>query len=150
MELKSIILFVVLLFILLVGGSLIYSNYMIKDTVKVGTAEFNLPNGYKEGELNEFGAVSISNGTNTVYLSEYNSSDPQESINQYLNIKKGDNMSVYITEFDVSGSKIYKTKNLNETKNTHYWFVKDNKTYEIYSWAENPEMDNIVMEFINS
>ena len=146
---KLKLLVVLLILIIIFGGFIIYSTFFNQETVKVGTTEFVLPSGYHEGDLNDFGAVSVSNGTNTVYLLEYNGSDEVKYVNKYLDFKKGSNESISISQFNSGNTTIYKTNNVNDTKNVHYWFAKGNKSYEIYTWDVNPEMDNIVMHFYN-
>lgn len=140
----------ILILVLLIGGFIVYFNFFNYDTVKVGTTEFILPEGYHDDGFNEFGAVSITNGKNHIFLIEFNDTDEYKHANEYLKSKADTNETLYLSKFDMGNRTLYKSSNSEKPSNVHYWFEKGNKSYEIYKWDGNPNMDNIVLDFFNS
>ena len=37
----------------------------------------------------------------------------------------------------------------NNTNVTHYWFVKDNQSYDVYTWDGNKDIGSIVNKFVS-
>lgn len=147
---KLKLLVLLLIIVILIGGLFVYLNFFNYETVKVGSSELVLPKGYHDDGFNEFGAVSITNGRNHIFLLEFNDTDAYKHANEYLLSKNDTNESVYLTQFDLGNRTIYKSTNFQKSSNVHYWFEKGNKSYEIYKWDGNPKMDDIVMFFFNS
>ena len=139
----------VLIALLLIGGFLVYSTFFNYNTVKVGSTEFILPKGYHDDGFNEFGAVSVTNGKNHVFLIEFNDTDAYKHAKEYVDSKNQTNEFVSLSHFGEGNGTIYKSNNFQKQSNEHYWFAKGNKSFEIYKWDGNPKMDEIVMHFYN-
>ena len=120
-------------------------------TFKVGATTFNMPDGYHEGTPNEFGATNITNGTNSIFIVENNDSNIMSYITEYENyINNSRHQSMSIVNFTIDNTQIYKTDNKDDPNIIHYWFVKNKKTYDIYTWDGNKKMDSIVINMITS
>lgn len=141
---------IILIILIVLGGSIIYLTFFNYNTAKVGSSELTLPKGYYEDGVNEYGAVRITNGRNEVFLLEFNDTDAYKHANDYVNSKNGTNESVYLSKFEIADGTIYKSSNFQKQSNVHYWFEKGDKSYEVYKWDGNPKMDDIVMFFYNS
>ena len=109
-----------------------------------------MPEGYHIGEKNTFGAISITNESNTIFLLENNGTNVQGYIDIYRKILIDKNESINITCFNIDNMEIYKIISLNNTQNIHYYFIKNNKTYDVYTWDGNPKMDSTVIKLIES
>ena len=129
-------------------GSLVYAEEF-DSTFSVGDGEFNMPKGYHEGIMNNLGAVNITNGKNTVFLYEYGDDDVMSHIKEYKDLDSNKNRPIEIVNITFDGIKIYKT-DMDGSKKTHYWFVKNDKTYDVYTWENNFDMDGIVRDLIKS
>lgn len=127
-----------------------YFNFFSHNTVKVGSSELTLPDGYYDDGFNKFGDVQITDGKHPIYLIEYNDTDANKHAQEYLASQKGTNESVTLSQFDIDGRTIYKSSSDKRPSTVHYWFEKGNKSYEIYKWNQNPKMDELVMFFYNS
>lgn len=149
MNKKSVIIIILFIILLLLGMN-IFDFYNQEKIINVGSAEFTMPEGFEEGPMNEFGAKSITNGTNTIYLFENNDSDINKHIESYKAMIKDKNETMYITNFTFDGVLIYKTDNIDNPATDHYWFVKNGKTYDIYKWDRNENMDSMVIDLMKS
>lgn len=142
---------IIIILILLVIGLIACASIIGQEkTFVVGSTEFIMPPGYNEGDINRFGATTISNGTNTIFLLEQNGTDVNKYIDEYKEFIKGKNESMVIKNYVIDNIKIYKTDNKDNPNTVHYWFVKNNKTYDIYKWDRNENMDSTVISLINS
>ena len=136
--------------ILLVVGLIVYTSFMNQETeVKVGDATFKIPDGYHLGNSDEKNVTNLTNGTKNICIKEYDDKNIKKHINSYINQSEKDNKTVKISNFTVGKTLVYKT-NLNKSAIVHYWFVKNNKTYNIYTWDKNPEIDSISIKLIES
>lgn len=148
-----IIFLVIILFGML--GSCVYADFIdfvdFDSTFKVGNTEFVIPEGYSEGNFNEFGATNITNGTNSIFILENNDTNVMEYVHDYENyINNTRNQSMNILTFTIDDMLVYKTDNVDNPNIIHYWFVKNNKTYDIYTWDGNEKIDSIVISMIKS
>lgn len=151
MKIKTILIIVIFILILTVGFlTLSDNNITQKKTVKVGDADFTLPNGYYRGNLNEDGSENITNGKNSIFLSSYKNNNISKYIWSYRDYKLKENKTSTVTNFTVDNTTIFKLTVTNEPWNIHYWFVKGEKVYSIYCWDGNANMDNLVTDLIKS
>lgn len=146
---KSYLIIIIIIVIILILGFCIYSD-LFNQKIKVGTTNFNMPNGYHEGALNEFGAINITNGTNSIFLFENNDDDIIKYVNSYEEHINDLNQTMDIINFTIDNIQIFKTNNKDNPTTVHYWFVKNNKTYDIYTWEGNEEIDSIILDIIKS
>lgn len=135
--------------VFLIFSSCAYAGWF-DSKIKVGDTDFKLPDGYHEGKMNKFGAVNITNGTNSIFLFEQDDANIQKYINNYKKEIQKQNQSMTIKNFTIDNIVIYKTNNNNNPNTIHYWFVKNNKTYDVYTWDGNKDMDSIVINLIKS
>lgn len=145
------ILIIALVIILAIIGIVAYNTFNFSEqTCTVGAATFTLPPGYSEGAKNPYGATNITNGNNTIFIYEYNGSNISEHINEYGNFLKEKNESLDTTKLEIDNNIIYKTSNVKNKATVHYWFAKGNKTYDIYKWDGNKDMDSMVIDLVKS
>ena len=148
---KSYLIILIVVIILLLFGFIMYASpFSQAKTLTVGNCTFDMPDGYSENGTNKYGATAITNGTNTIFLLEQNSSDVNKYVKEYEMSIKDKNESMKIQNLTIDGVKIYKTDNKDNPNTVHYWFVKGNHTYDIYKWDANKKMDNTVMNLIAS
>lgn len=149
---KTSLIILLIIIILAVIGFLAYTTYTgSEQTVTVGSAKFALPQGYHEGSMNPFGATNITNGTNSIFISEYEGNNVSKHIQKYkTDLNKNNNDSFNTTELKIDNKNIYKTTNIKNKATVHYWYVNNDKTYDIYKWDGNNNMDSIVIDLINS
>lgn len=118
---------------------------------KVGSATFDMPKGYHEGTPNYLGSVNITKANHTIFFTEYNDSNVTKHINDYKKlILKDRNQTVVISNYTIGGNLIYKGVVKENPTVMHSWFVKNNKTYDIYTWDGDDNLDNIVINCIQS
>ncbi|MBR3139447.1 MAG: hypothetical protein IKF11_01080 [Methanobrevibacter sp.] len=148
---KKLIMVLMAIAILLIMSVAVYAiPFFGPEILTVGNCSFDMPDGYSLNGTNKYCATAISNGTNTIYLLEQNSTDVNKYIKEYENSIKEKNESMKIQNLTIDGMKIYKTDNKDNPNTVHYWFVKGNHTYDIYKWDANKKMDTTVMNLINS
>ncbi len=146
---KKIIIAIVIILIILAAIGLIINNEFQNQRVKVGDIYFQLPENYHEGNLNELGHVNITDGVHCIFLTSVKDGNITEYVNQYVDDLSNKNQSISLSDFTVNGVHVYKSTNAG-TGSNHYWFVKDGNMYSLYNWEENPDMDNICINLINS
>lgn len=124
-----------------------YSNN--KDSVKIDHTYFTLPNGYyKLNSGDNF--LNITNGTTELYLYCFNDSDIIGHVENYTKMKNKDNITIEKSQFTINNTEVYKSYVKNETQVCHYWFVNDNKVYEMFTWHATPNTDKIVEKMVGS
>lgn len=148
MEKKTILIILIAIFLLIFISFMGYT-YIAKEKVTVGSVNFTLPSGFKEGIIDGEFDANITNGTHAIYINEYNDNNISKFIDEYKNEHNAKNESVLIFNLTIDGKTIYKSSN-NVTNANHYWFIENNKTYSIYNWGYTPNMDNIVFDLIKS
>lgn len=143
-------LILILLVILLLVSTITYVFVFQDKDFEVGISKFNLPKGYYVGTPNSDGAVNLTNGTNSIFISEFKDTNVTQHVNEYNDYKKSQNYTTISTNFSLDKNVVYKVDIINDTGNVHYWFVHNGKTYCIYSWVKNPKMDTITVDLIKS
>ena len=150
---KKLIMIVMAVLILLVMSVTVYAFPFFDDegeTFTVGNCTFDMPEGYSLNGTNKFCATAITDGENTIFILEQNSSNVNKYIKEYENQIKEKNESMKIQNMTIDDMKIYKTDNKDNPNTVHYWFVKGKNTYDIYKWDNNKKMDSIVIDLIGS
>lgn len=146
---KKWIVIVCIIILLAAGLFAFYSSTNQQKEVKIGEATFQLPNGYHVVDSDDKNVTNLTNGTNNIYIKEYNTKNIKKLVNSYVNQSESNNKTVKISNFTVGKTLVYKS-NLKNSGTVHYWFVKNNKTYTIYAWNKNPEIDSITTKLIES
>lgn len=146
---KTYLIGILIIILILILGVCIVPN-LLNPPIKVGAVNFEMPEGYHEGAVNAFGAVNITNGVSEVFLLEHKDSNTNEYIDEYKVHINEINQTMDIINYTIDNVQVFKTDNKDSPETVHYWFVKDNKTYDIYTWDGNKDIDSIVAQFINS
>lgn len=149
MKIKTIFGILLTIILLLLVGSILYDNFSTQHTVKVCDANFLLPEGYKDDGINKFGALTITNGKNPIYILGHDDSNINKYVGEYERVVKNKNETMTIENTTINNTIVYKTNNINNSDVTHVWFVKNGDTYEIYKYDNNPEFDSLVSYLIN-
>ena len=97
MNRSSIIAILAVLVIACVAGFLFFGGSFGGDVIKVGSTEFKAPEGYHQGAPNKLGHVSMSNGTNEIYLTELNGTDVNVHIKGYQDYIKTQNQTIKVS-----------------------------------------------------
>lgn len=141
---------IICIIILLVVGFIAFSNFTNHETeVKIGDATFKIPDGYHISKSENNKTINLTNGKNDIYIYKYNDKNVKKHVNSYINKTEQNNKTVKISNFTVGKTLVYKT-NINRSNTVHFWFVKNNATYEIYSWDKNPQIDSIATKMIET
>ena len=121
--------------IIAIGFFVLNSN----NVVQVGSTSFKLPDGYVEGTPNQFGAVNLTDGKYSIFVVEHNGTDVKKYINEYnKDFVKTKNRTIDVLTLNIEGLDMYKSSNVDNPNNVHYWVVKNGKTFEFYKWAPRP------------
>lgn len=144
MKIKIILGVLLTILLVLTAGFFVYNNYLTHHTVRVGDANFLLPEGYKDDGINKFGALTLTNGKNQIYIIGHDDSNVEKYITEYKNVVKNKNETMTIENTTMDNTLVYKTHNTNNSDVVHVWFVKNGDTYEIYKFDKNPEFDSLV------
>jgi len=139
----------VIIIILLIIGFFLVGNLSTQNTVKVGDANFLLPEGYKEEGINKYGALTLTNGTNNIYILEHDTDNVNTYVSEYKQVVKNKNETMTIENMTINNTIFYKTNNTNNPEVTHYWFVKNGNTFEIYKYDKNSEFESSVIYLYN-
>lgn len=135
--------------IILIVGICAYGFF--NQTMKVGSATFDMPNGYHKGTPNYLGSVNITKENHTIFFTEYTDSNVMKYINDYKKLIFDDrNQTVEISNYTIGDNLIYKGVIKENPLVVHSWFVKDNNTYDIYTWDGNKDLDNVVINCVQS
>lgn len=149
MQKKSIISILIIVLLLIVVGFIISTEYLNQEKeVNTTHATFKLPKGYHSEGLNGHGDLIITNGTDTFFIAEYEDNNMQNHINIYLNDRNQNNQTINMSNLTVDGKFVSKSINL-ASGSTHYWFIKDNHVYSIYTWNKNEKIDSIFVNLID-
>lgn len=148
---KNSYLIIVLIGILIATGIVFLNTYAQPEgTIKVGDVYFGIPEGYHEGTLNQLGDVNLTNGTNSIFIKKHDSGDLYKKIKEYEEYKKTENTTVTVSNFKINDELVYKTVSDHDANVNHYWFLKNNKVYSIYSLQKNEDIDKIATNMIKT
>lgn len=146
MNKKYIALICVILIIII--GFLAYTNFANQNNLKLNKTTFHLPEGFHENGLTTTGDVNVTNGYESIYFHEYNNSDVKNCVNSYIHERKESNFTPILTNFTAGNTTVYKTTIANQTHSIHYWFVKNDNVYSVYTWDGNKKTDKLVTDLI--
>ena len=109
-------------------------------------SNFKLPDGYSEGKINELGAKNYTKENESIFISESNGERAEAYALEYQN-NINENGSIIVKNYTINNIRVFTIENNNTI---HYWFVKDNKTYDIYTWDGNNDIELFVNNTIKS
>ena len=137
---KKILPFSFLILLLIIfSGLCVYAE----STFSTGSTEFNMPQGYYIGTPNDQDAINITDGSKSVFIYEHEDNNIEKYVNHYT--KEG--QKIKPTNYTIDNTVVFKANNNNKI---HYWFIKNNKTYDVYIWEPNENIDSIVETLIKS
>ncbi|WP_296893654.1 hypothetical protein [uncultured Methanobrevibacter sp.] len=149
MKFKYLIIILVVILLLSVISFIVFPQISNNEnTVNINGTTFHLPEGYYEGSTNYLGNVNITNGINSIFISEYNDINIANHIKDYKEFIKKQNQTVIIKEIKNNNLTIYKAENQNSSEIVHYFLVKNSKTYDIYTWDGNKNTDKLIFELV--
>lgn len=150
MEKKTYLIIVLIAIIIVMGITFLNPLTQPEGKIKVGEVNFELPDGYYEGNLNKLGDVNLTNGTNSIFIKKHDSDDLYKEIKDYEDYKKTENTTLTVAKFKIKDELVYKTVSDHDKYVIHYWFLKNNKVYSIYSLQKNDDIDQIATNMIKT
>lgn len=135
---------ILILLVAIIGAFTIFQN-----DIKVGDAYFTLPEGYKCVANGAYTNITNDNDE-YIILSYNNTNDVKKVINDYVEFNKNHNLTVSLSNSQVGEYKVYRSTMDNNRQIVHYWFVYDNKVYQIYTHSANSNSEKIICDLISS
>ena len=146
---KILIIIIIVLFLAVFAFNMFSSDLLSQNSENVENIKFELPENYYEGSINKNGDINITNGNDTIFLSEFDAKDLNKSITSYEDYCLKNNYTILKSNLTMGNVNIYKFEDAN-SGSSHYWFVKDDKGYSIYTWQKVDGIDNIVEDLLVS
>ena len=147
---KIVIIVLAIVALLLIVNFTIINPINTENKVTVGSTNFILPEGYIQGDTNTFDAVNITNGTNTVFISESDDDNITKVVRSYRKNIENKGQTMTVDRFHMDNYIFYKTNNVDNPGNIHYFFEKNNKVYDVYCWDGNADLGSIALELAKS
>ena len=93
----------------------------------------------------------IANDKILLINSDINASDIDSAVSNYVKFKnQSENLSINVQKLDLDGLTVYKSVVQNNSSVVHYWFIKDNHIYEIYTPTFDSNMETVILNIIKS
>lgn len=147
---KKIFIIVILLLIVICACAYFTLNTPTKNTIEVGSAHFDIPEGYSVNKSQSNSVnTTLTNGSNVIHISSHDGKYATPFIKSYVNYTTKSGQSVSNSTLKINDLLVYRFEN-QDVKGVHEWFVYKNKVYEIYAWGDTPNFDGIAFELINS
>ena len=142
---------IIILMILCIGvtSSIDFFNHDQETTMETHMY-FPIPEGYTEGAMNNLGSFNYTNGNSSIFITQDDNLTVKDKVNKYTDYLEINNQKATVENYVVNDITIYKLINTNNTNIIHYWFVKDNKCYDVYTWDGNADIDTVVNNFVNT
>lgn len=150
MEKKTKLLIFIIIILLLVIGFMSYNNYISKNQTKIGETTFIIPSGYYEGPQNNLGHKNITDGNHSIYITEYADNNVTGHLNDMNNYFKNRNHSTKISNFTYNGILVHELTLPNDQTCSYYYFENNNRTYSVYTWNSNENIEKILHDIIDS
>ena len=154
MERKSILMvgIIIVLFVVVAfvgfgqfGGT---SPFSSQSTVKVGDVYFDMPQGFHE-ESSDGSSVKLNDGSHSIFIKQFNDSNINKHIDEYLKYANGKNVSVTRSNTTFGDFDIQKAVG-NETGATYYWYNYNNKTYQLNTWGNYDKTESTFIGLMES
>ena len=137
-------LIVIILILIMLGIGFVIANQ--SNHVNVDGVNFQVPDAYKV--IDRKTSVNLTNGGDSIIILKNTTTDINNTVKQYIKSKEMQNFTVKSSKFKLNDVDVYEV-NVNKTI-THYWFEKNNKVFEIYTWSTNPNTILVVNDLIKS
>ncbi len=143
---KKIIAIIVILIAILVAGFFFYTQ----NTVKVGNSYFVIPEGYHVIDEGDYINLT-SDSSHMCFVKEVADENVNNSIDKYTSNKQiKENDTLKFSNFSSGDIEVIKSISNKNPKTFHYWFVKDGKTYEAFTWSGNHNSDSLLINLIKT
>ena len=136
---------IIILMIVCIGVTVSVDLFNHENEIMVDSFYFPIPEGYIEGTINNLGSINYTNGNNSIFISEDDNLNVEDKINSY----KSHNPNITVEKYVVNDIPI-KLVNTNNANITHYFFVKDNRGYDVYTWDGNDDLKDVVDNFVSN
>ena len=127
--------------IIIIGFGLFFIN---NNQINLDGTSFEKIEGYNAVSGDNF--INFTKNDKFIFIQTSNDTI-NKSINDYL--KSKNNASYELTDFSLNGLKVYKVTIDNYTIG-HFWFEKNHKVYEIYTWNYDEPTNVDIMNLIKS
>lgn len=143
---KKLIIIIAIVAILLLGFYFMYTQ----NTIKIDNTYFTIPEGYHVIDEGDF--INLTSDNNYLCLMKNPVDENITTVtHKYSDYKKShENDTLKFENYQVNGHSVTKSTSVKHPEIVHYWFVKDGKTYEFYTWASNSNSDRLVANLIKT
>ena len=101
MDKKTTVLIIIIIILIIVVGSMSYILFFNHHNTKIGSLSFSLPSGYYLGTDNNLGDATITNGSNDIYISEYNGTNTSIYVDGYVAETTKNGFNITISSFTI-------------------------------------------------
>lgn len=148
---KKKVIILILIFILIVIGAFVFYESSLSQKVKVGDSYFTIPKEFQKEDISDNLVRFIANDKILFINSDINASDIDSAVSNYVKFKnQSENLSINVQKLDLDGLTVYKSVVQNNSSVVHYWFIKDNHIYEIYTPTFDSNMETVILNIIKS
>lgn len=149
MDKKFIFAAIIIIILAIIGCFMVFNNFG-NGHIEVKGTQFALPDGFTESTVLKDGNANITNGNTSLIFVKYGGSNIQQYIDKYVDYNKERNYTTKLSNFTAGGVEVYKAA-ITENKNVfHYWFVKDDNVFEVFTRDGNDQTDKIVLELVKN
>lgn len=142
---KKLLAIVFIIIAILILGFCFYTH----NTVKVGNAYFTVPEGYHVVDRDYCSNIT-SETDHMCLVKEVSDDNINNVIEKYNAAKVSENDTLNFSKFSFGEVEVIKSISNKNPNVIHYWFVKDGKTYEAFTWSGNSNSDNLLKNLIHS
>ena len=148
-KLKKKLAIILIIIIIVVGAIILYTSS--SQQIKVGDAYFNVPNGYQAQNVSDK-LVRLVSDDKVLYINgNINESNIDKAVSDYVNFKnRSENTSVMVSDLNENGYNFHKSIAVTNSSIVHYWFIKENKIYEIYTSTADSNTDKLISSIVNT
>lgn len=152
---KKIIYGIVLLIIFLCIIAFVFNGFSFSEQCNVGNAFFDLPKNYQIDSTSikhteDSVLINITNRKNTISIVEFNDDNLEKYFKKYQEHKNNGTDLLEISNLTINNMTVRKSVDKTDNHFVHYWFIKNGKVYEIYTWDADEDFDENVEFMINS
>lgn len=141
---------IAIIIILIILGLIIGGGYLFfQKNIKVGDAYFSLPDGYECIANGKYANITNDNES-YIIIQNYDTNDIDNVTKDYVNYNKEHNITINITKVKAGDYTVYKSAMKSNPDIVHYWYVYNNKVYEIYTRSANSQIDDIINNMIQT
>ena len=146
---KKLAIIIIIILIVLVGAVIFYESS--SQQIKVGDAYFNVPKGYQAQNVSDK-LVRLVSDDKILYINgNVTGSNIDKAVSDYVNFKnRTENTSIMVSDINENGYNFHKSIAVTNSSIVHYWFIKENKIYEIYTSTADSNTDKLISSIVNT